>query len=209
MTWIKVCGITEPEDARAAALLGVNAVGLNFYAASPRSINPERALRIIEALPPFVSTVGVFVNYGDPDVLEDFALSLGLDAVQLHGDETPDYCSMIKKVKVIKAIRVAQDFKLELLRKYSPAAYLLDTHSNKGYGGTGFTFDWSKVAGANTFGQIILAGGLRAENVGKAIEVLRPFAVDVSSGVESEPGKKDFGLMKSFVEAVQKAEFLT
>ena len=113
MTRVKVCGITEFEDARDAALLGANAIGLNFYPSSPRYVEPAKAAKIIEKLPPLVSVVGVFVNHPDPQNLEDFAMSLGLHAVQLHGNETPDYCSMIQRVKVIKAVRVEPTFRVD------------------------------------------------------------------------------------------------
>ncbi len=206
MTRIKICGVTDPEDARNAALLGADAIGLNFYEGSPRSVSPERALRIIESLPPLVTTVGVFVNYTDPEALEDFAASIRLDAVQLHGDESPDYCSVISRVKVVKAFRVGEGFKVETLRNYPAQAFLLDAYSNDEFGGTGRVFNWDQVAGANAFGEVILAGGLRPENVDRAIDQLHPFAVDVSSGVESEPGKKDYELMREFVEAVHRAD---
>ena len=206
MTRIKICGITTPEDARDAALLGAAVIGLNFYEGSPRLVKPERALRIIESLPPFVTTVGVFVNYADPEALEDFATSIRLDAVQLHGDESPDYCSVIDRVKVIKAFRVGENFKVDTVRNYPASAFLLDAYSADEFGGTGRVFNWDQVTGANAFGQIILAGGLRSENVGQAIDQLHPFAVDVSSGVESEPGRKDYELMRKFVDAVHSAD---
>jgi len=206
VTRIKMCGVTDLEDARDAAMLGADAIGLNFFEGSPRSVTPERAVRIIESLPPFVTAVGVFVNYEDPRALEDFAVSIRLDAVQLHGDETPDYCSIIDSVKVIKAVRVDEEFKVESLRNYRASAFLLDAYSPTEFGGTGRVFNWSQAAGANAFGRIILAGGLNPENVGSAIEELHPFAVDVSSGIETEPGKKDYDSMRRFVEAVQRAD---
>ena len=206
MTRVKICGITELEDARDAALLGADAIGLNFVSESPRVITPERAMRIIDSLPPFVTAVGVFVNYGDPEALEDFATSIRLDAVQLHGDESPDYCSVISRVKVIKAFRVDATFRVESLRNYNVSGILLDAYSKGAYGGTGETFNWSQVAGANAFGRIVLAGGLRPDNVGAGVEELHPFAVDVSSGVERTAGKKDYDLMQRFIDAVQRAD---
>jgi phosphoribosylanthranilate isomerase len=206
VTRVKICGITDADDARDAALLGADAVGLNFCEQSPRLIEPEDALRLIDVLPPFVSAVGVFVNYPDPQSLEDFAVSIGLDAVQLHGNESPDYCSMISRVKVIKALGVDDTFRVERLRQYPVSGILLDTYSKDRYGGTGRAFRWEQAAGANAFGRIILAGGLRPENVGQAIAELHPFAVDVSSGVELRPGKKDYELMRLFIEAVQRAD---
>jgi phosphoribosylanthranilate isomerase len=202
MTRVKICGITEFEDARDAALLGADAIGLNFYRNSPRYIEPARAAKIIEKLPPFVTVVGVFVNHPDPQNLEDFALSLGLHAVQLHGNETPDYCSMIQRVKVIKSFRVDATFRVDTLRSYGSGTFLLDGCSP----GSGGIFDWELAYGANAFGSVIVAGGLDAENVSKVVTTLHPFAVDVASGVESAPGKKDYDKMRRFIEAVERAD---
>ena len=202
MTRIKICGITEFEDARDAALLGADAIGLNFYPNSPRYIEPARAAKIIETLPPFVAVVGVFVNHPDPQNLEDFALSLGLHAVQLHGNETPDYCSMIQRVKVIKSFRVDAAFRVDTLRSYGSGTFLLDGCSP----GSGGIFDWELAYGANAFGAVIVAGGLDAENVSTVVTTLHPFAVDVASGVESRPGKKDYDKMRRFIEAVGRAD---
>jgi phosphoribosylanthranilate isomerase len=206
MTRIKICGVTRPEDARDAALLGADAIGVNFHPPSPRSVTAERAMRILEAVPVFVHSVGVFVNYGEPGALEDFAVSLGLDAVQLHGDESPDYCSMISRVKVIRAMPVDAAFRVQSLGRYRAAAFLLDTGGGAVRGGTGTVFDWSLAAGANAFGRVIVAGGLDAANVGEAIAELHPFAVDVASGVESAPGIKDYDRMHQFVKAVREAD---
>ena len=202
MTRVKICGITEFEDARDAALLGADAIGMNFYPNSPRYIDPSRAAKIIEKLPAFVATVGVFVNHPDPQNLEDFALSLGLHAVQLHGNETPDYCSMIQRVKVIKVFKVDSNFRVDSLRNHGSGTFLLDGCAP----GTGTTFNWELVYGANAFGSIIIAGGLTPENVSKVITTLHPFGVDVASGVESRPGKKDYEKMRRFIEAVQRAD---
>ena len=206
MTRVKICGITDPDDARDAALLGADAIGLNFYERSPRYIDVSRASRIIEILPAFVSVVGVFVNHPDPQGLEEMALSLGLHAVQLHGNETPDYCSMIQKVKVIKAFRVDKNFKVESLRSYGHQMFLLDSGSGTQFGGTGNVFDWSQAYGANAFGWVVLAGGLNPENVSEAVSTLHPYAVDVSSGVESKPGRKDYEKMRRFIESVRKID---
>jgi phosphoribosylanthranilate isomerase len=201
VTRVKICGIKEFEDARDAALLGAHAIGLNFYPSSPRYIDPARAAKIIEMLPPFVTTVGIFVNHPDPQNLEDFAVSLGLHAVQLHGNETPDYCSMIQRVKVIKTFRVDSNFRVDTLRSYS-GTFLLDGCSP----GTGRPFNWELAFGANAFGSIIIAGGLVPENVAQAVHTLHPFGVDVASGVESKPGKKDYEKMRQFIEAVFRAD---
>jgi len=202
MTRIKICGINEFEDARDAVLLGVHAIGLNFYPNSPRYIDAARAAKIIERLPPFVTTVGIFVNHPDPQNLEDFAVSLGLHAVQLHGSETPDYCSMIQRVKVIKSFRVDSKFRVDTLRSYGSGTFLLDSCAP----GTRRPFDWDLAFGANAFGSIIIAGGLDPENVGQVIHTLHPFGVDVASGVESKPGKKDYEKMRRFIEAVCRAD---
>jgi len=206
VTRVKICGITEFEDARDAVLLGAAAIGLNFYASSPRYVDPTRAAQIIEKLPPFVTIVGVFVNHPDPQNLEDFALSLGLHAVQLHGNETPDYCSMIQRVKVIKALRVDSNFRVDTLRSHGSGTFLLDACSPDQFGGTGRSFNWDLVFGANAFGSIIIAGGLTPENVAQAVTTLHPFGVDVASGVESKPGKKDYEKMRRFIEAVQRTD---
>ena len=202
MTRVKICGISEFEDARDAALLGADAIGLNFYANSPRYVDPSKAATIIEKLPPFVTVVGVFVNHPDPQNLEDFALSLGLHAVQLHGNETPDYCSMIQRVKVIKALRVDSTFRVDTLRTYGSRTFLLDGCSP----GAGQAFEWDRAFGANAFGSIIIAGGLNAENVAQVVSTLHPFGVDVASGVESKPGRKDYEKMRRFIETVRKTD---
>jgi phosphoribosylanthranilate isomerase len=202
VTRIKICGITEFEDARDAVLLGADAIGLNFYPNSPRYIEPSRAAKIIEKLPPLVTVVGVFVNNRDPQSLEDFAVSVGLHAVQLHGNETPDYCSMIQRVKVIKSFRVDSNFRVDTLRSYGSGTFLLDGCSP----GTGMSFDRELAFGANAFGSIIIAGGLTPDNVSNVVSTLHPFAVDVASGVESKPGKKDYDQMRRFIEAVQRAD---
>jgi len=206
VTRVKICGITEFEDARDAALLGASAIGLNFYPNSRRYIEPARAAKIIEKLPPFVTVVGVFVNYPNPQNLEDFAVSLGLHAVQLHGNETPDYCSMVQRVKVIKAFRVDSNFRVDTLRSHGSGTFLLDACSPDQFGGTGKSFNWELVFGANAFGSIVIAGGLNPENVSQAVNMLHPFAVDVSSGVESKPGKKDYEKMRRFIEAVHRTD---
>src|SRR5262249_40886423 len=204
VTRVKICGITEFEDARDAVLLGASAIGFNFYQQSPRYIEPTRASKIIDHLPPFVTTVGVFVNHPDPHNLEDFAQSLGLHAVQLHGTESPDYCAVIQRVKVIKVFRVEANFRVDILRTHGGGTFLLDACAPNQYGGTGNVFNWEQVYGANAFGSIIIAGGLTPENVKHVVEELHPFGVDVASGVESRPGKKDYEKMRRFIEAVER-----
>jgi len=206
VTRVKICGITDTDDARDAILLGADAIGLNFTEKSLRCIDASRAAEIIEIVPAFVTIVGVFVNHPNPQGLEDFALSLGLHAVQLHGNESPDYCSMIQRVKVIKAIRMDSNFKVESLRSFGNRMFLLDSATAAQFGGTGQTFDWSKAYGANAFGSIVIAGGLNPDNIGAAVSSLHPFAVDVSSGVESSPGKKSYDKMRRFIEAVRRVD---
>jgi phosphoribosylanthranilate isomerase len=206
VTRVKICGITDPDDARNAALLGADGIGMIFHEKSPRYVDVARASRIIESVPAFVSVVGVFANHPSPEGLEDLALSLGLHAVQLHGNETPDYCSMIQKVKVIKAFRVDSNFRVESLRSYTNTMFLLDSGSGAQFGGTGKVFDWNQAYGANAFGWIMLAGGLTSDNVGGAISRLHPYGVDVASGVETSPGKKDYEKMRRFIETVRKTD---
>jgi phosphoribosylanthranilate isomerase len=206
VTRVKICGITNSEDARDAVLLGAHAIGLNFYPNSSRYLDASKASKIIEKLPAFVTVVGVFVNHPDPQNVEDFALSLGLHAVQLHGNETPDYCSMIQRVKVIKAFRVDTNFRVDTLRSHGSGTFLLDACSPDQFGGTGKVFNWDLVFGANAFGSIIIAGGLTPENVAQVVGTLHPFGVDVASGVESKPGRKDYEKMRRFIEAVQRVD---
>jgi phosphoribosylanthranilate isomerase len=198
MVRVKICGITNVRDARLAARLGADALGFNFYPESPRYIRPARAKAIIAALPPFVTTVGVFVNEDPGDVMEICRLA-GLDAAQLHGDETPAILDAVHGVRRIKAIRVKTEKDVALCRRYRTEAYLLDAYVPGQPGGTGETFHWEFAREAAAFGPIILAGGLTPENVAEAVSVVQPYAVDVASGVESEPGVKDRQRMEEFI----------
>ena len=198
---IKICGITNLEDALVATELGADAVGFIFYEKSQRFINPRTAALIIRELPPFVATVGVFVNE-PPDKLVDIAKQAGVGCVQLHGDETPEYCASLG-LRTIKALRVKDAYVLNELRSFTVSGILLDTYREGVPGGTGETFDWEIAAEAAKAGRIILSGGLTPENVKQAIEKVRPYAVDVSSGVESKPGKKDHEKLRKFFEQVR------
>lgn len=198
---IKICGITNLEDALIATELGADAVGFIFYEKSPRFINPRTAALIIRELPPFVATVGVFVNE-PPEKLVDIAKQAGVGCVQLHGDETPEYCASLG-LRTIKALRVKDAYVLNKLRSFTVSGILLDTYKEGVPGGTGETFDWDIAAEAAKAGRIILSGGLNPENVRQAIEKVRPYAVDVSSGVESKPGRKDHAKLKKFFEQVR------
>ena len=189
MVRVKICGITNIEDALCAADAGADALGFVFYAKSPRCIAPEQAAKIIRALPPFILTVGLFVN-AEPDFVNATAAACNLDRIQLHGEEAPSFCSGIAR-PVIKAFRVKDAASLESMQDYRVAGYLLDAYSPDAHGGTGLTFNWELARIAKRYGRIILAGGLTPDNVRQAIEVTSPYAVDVSSGVESSPGRKD------------------
>jgi phosphoribosylanthranilate isomerase len=201
VTRIKVCGITRWEDAERAAALGVDALGFVFYAQSPRAISPDRAQEIIRRLPPFVMPVGVFFDSPVSQVLSVVEVCR-LGAVQLHGSEDPDSCSRFP-VKVIKSFRVKGDAFPEEITRYSVDAILLDTFRPGLPGGTGSTFPWEIARRAKAYGRIILAGGLNCTNVRKAIQEVDPFAVDVSSGVESYRGRKDPERMAEFVRKVK------
>ncbi|TWJ32717.1 phosphoribosylanthranilate isomerase [Geobacter argillaceus] len=197
MTRVKICGITSLDDALAAIDAGADALGFVFYEKSPRNVNPMQASAIIAKLPPFVQTVGLFVNEEAERVnwTADFC---GLDVIQLHGDEEPDYCPEIRR-RVIKAFRVKDAASLISLRRYSVAGCLLDAWSPAAPGGTGETFNWDLAREAAACGRLILAGGLTPDNVRRAVEQVRPYAVDVSSGVEAAPGKKDRDKVREFI----------
>ena len=206
MVRVKICGVTNLEDALRAAELGADAVGLNFYSESPRCISPYTAGEIARQLPPFVSSVGVFVNWEAAPVIA-LAAALGLSAVQLHGDESPKLAAEIaKKISVIKAFRVGTGTALPPLSKYKSASgFLLDAAAAGKFGGTGQQTDWDRARAAAKSYRIILAGGLTPGNVAEAIRVVRPYAVDVASGVESRPGKKDPGKLRAFFAEVSRA----
>jgi len=205
VTRIKICGVTNADDAWLAAELGADAIGLVF-ADSPRRIEPLQARAIVAALPPFVTPVGVFVNTPRDTLLRAVAES-GVRAVQLHGDETPDALADLP-VPAVKAFRVRSAADLEPIAQYGrTAAVLLDARVDGQFGGTGQTFDWALAREAQRFGKpVIVSGGLTPENVGAAIRAARPFAVDVSSGVEITPRRKDPGKLRAFFAAVRAAD---
>ena len=198
MVKVKICGITNVRDARAVVRLGADALGFNFYAPSPRYIRPERARAIIAALPPFVAKVGVFVNE-DVDKVNEIVQLCGLDVVQLHGDESPRNVERVRVAQRIKGVRVADEDDIALCRRYRVDAYLLDAFVPGMPGGTGETFNWRLAREARQFGPVILAGGLNPDNIEDAIRSAQPYAVDVASGVESEPGVKDRDLVEAFI----------
>ncbi len=204
---VKICGITNWADARRAIESGADFLGFNFYPGSPRYIAPAKARRIVQRLPKRVSAVGVFVNQPEEKTLE-IARSVGLDYLQLHGDETPETVAHLQRVlPVIKAVRVKQPFRAAQISRFRRAsALLLDGFDRRLRGGTGKTFDWKLARRAKLYGKIFVAGGLAPENVGDAIRIAEPYAVDVSSGVEAKPGKKDPARLKAFARAVQDAQ---
>lgn len=204
MTKIKVCGITEERDAIEAVLLGVDAIGFVFWKHSPRYIPPREAGRIAAKLPPFVTRVGVFVDEA-PAAVMDAVYAAGLTALQLHGDEKPEECRRYT-VSWYKAFRAGTGFDPDVLATYACTTYLLDGPAGELRGGSGLSADWSAARAARSFGNVILAGGLRPDNVAEAVETVRPYAVDVSSGVEVVPGKKDIDKLEAFVTRVREAD---
>jgi phosphoribosylanthranilate isomerase len=198
---IKICGITRKDDALMAADAGADAIGFIFFPSSPRYIEPGEAAEIIADLPPFVVPVGVFVNAMREDIDRAVAMS-GVRCLQFHGNESPEEITG-HHLPVIKAFRVGPSFSPSVLQRYRPSAYLLDTFVPGVYGGTGFSFDWENVHGAKRFGRVILSGGLRPENVREAVHRTAPYAIDVNSGVENAPGRKDREKIMALFKAVE------
>jgi phosphoribosylanthranilate isomerase len=207
MVKVKVCGITNLEDALAAVEAGADALGFNFYLRSSRYIAPVEARQIIDNLPRTVFCVGVFVNEESPMTVARMAAISGVGAVQLHGDESPEYCAALEEQRVIKALRVGKDFAPEEVARYRVESILLDAFSASARGGTGETFDWMLATKTrDVVAQLYLAGGLTPENVARAIAAVRPYAVDVCSGVELAPGRKDMSRVRAFISAVRACE---
>ena len=203
-TRVKICGVRSVDEAQAAIDLGADALGFNFWPRSPRYISPKDARDVIAELPPVAAFIGVFVDEESERII-DIASRVGLSGVQLHGDESPEFCRSLGSVKIIKALRVGRDFDANLISDYGASAILLDARIEGNYGGTGHSFDWEVAIAAKQFAPIILAGGLTAGNVGDAIKRVHPLAIDVCSGVESEPGRKDIEKMRAFMSAVMAA----
>jgi phosphoribosylanthranilate isomerase len=200
---VKICGITSIDDARAAADAGADAIGLMFFEQSRRNLTFKEAAKISAALPPFIARVGVFVNSPEDFVREAIEFC-GLNAVQFHGEESANYCARFD-TDVIKAFRVRDLASLATLPKYSTRAWLLDSFIIGKIGGTGVKFSWDLAVKAKSHGKpIILAGGLTPENVAEAVAKVQPYGVDVSSGVEAAPGKKDRAKLRAFIAAAKK-----
>jgi phosphoribosylanthranilate isomerase len=197
---VKVCGITSYEDAVMALDQGVDALGFNFYRPSPRCIDPRNARNIIRRLPLFSISVGLFVNASIEDVKATVETA-GVQIIQLHGDELPEYCRQLSDWPLLKAIRIGGDLICENLSEYPVRAFLFDVKDDALFGGTGKSFDWRLARGMPH--PFVLAGGLRPDNVGEAIRIAAPYAVDVCSGVEKSPGKKDARLLAEFMNEVR------
>lgn len=204
-TRAKICGITRPQDGIAAAANGADAIGLVFFEKSPRVVDVEQARAVIAALPPFVTSVGLFVN-ADVAEVERVLDQVPLDLLQFHGEEAPEYCRQFSR-PYIKAVRMSDGVNLELVaQQFDEAkALLVDSYQKGVPGGTGHTFDWARIP-AGMDKPIILAGGLGPENIEQAVRQVRPFAVDVSSGVEVEKGIKDADKIAAFMRGVKKAD---
>lgn len=195
--FVKICGITNLEDAQHAVCCKADAVGFIFYEESPRFIPHNRAAEIVKKLPEHVSKIGVFVN-ADRKFIHEVVSHVNLSAVQLYGNEGPD--DLVNyEASVIKVFRIKDDFDVEVMRNYIVDAFLLDTHKEGMLGGTGRTFNWNLAVAAKEYGKIILSGGLTSENVEEAVRFVQPYGVDVSSGVEASPGKKDPQKVREFI----------
>jgi phosphoribosylanthranilate isomerase len=197
---VKICGITNYEDAKAAIDMGADLLGFNFYQKSPRYLEPEKVKKIIQRLPAFIDTVGVFVNSSLDEIHKTVNLC-HLDWVQLHGDESQDFCSqfLTHHVKTMKAIRVKEQADIENAEEYFTDAILLDAFDPDKYGGTGVTFDWNVIGHMNK--RVFLGGGINPDNAEKAVN-LGVYGIDICSGIESEPGKKDHEKMKKLFESI-------
>lgn len=208
---VKICGITNLEDALAAIEFGADALGFNFYPKSPRFIEPEDAKKILDEIPPAISKVGVFVNESE-EFVKDLSQILSLDYLQFHGDETPYYCEQFASPywKVFRLQNEGTDGaekSFELMKKYHCDSYLIDTFSQDAFGGTGKTGNWELAREAKRLGKIILAGGLTPDNVEEAIRIVQPDGVDVASGVEKSPGKKDHSKLEEFISRAKGERF--
>ena len=202
---VKICGVTSATDALDAVEAGADALGFMFYPPSPRCVTLERASEIIRQLPPLIAKVGVFVNPTEEEVRRALE-QCGLDTLQFHGEEPPQFCRQFG-LKVIKAFRIRDAASLEAVRPYATEAWLLDSYVAGKQGGTGTPFHWDlAVAAVKWGGRVLLAGGLTPENVAAAVRQVRPYGLDVSSGVESAPGKKDAAKVRAFIQAARTAE---
>ena len=206
MTRVKICGIRRWEDAELAIGLGASALGFNFYPFSKRFIAPERAAELIAKFPPFVAPVGIFADEIDADRVRATANGAGVTTLQIHGANPFLLERLRKEFRLIRAIQVAAPIEYGAFQEMDADAYLLDAYDPALRGGTGRVFDWSLAAEAKKYGPVILAGGLTSDNVGKAIRLVQPYAVDVASGVEASPGVKSHEKLRAFFKAVREAD---
>jgi phosphoribosylanthranilate isomerase len=204
MTLVKICGITTVDDALASVDAGADMLGFNFYRNSPRYIHPAKARAIIDQLPKTVLSVGVFVNEDSPSEVERLASESGVEAIQLHGDESPQFCRSLFSKMVVKAFRSTGSFRPEAVLEYSVAGVMLDAFHLSARGGTGHVANWEMARSVRDLvGKFYLAGGLTPLNVRAAIEAVNPYAVDACSGIECSPGKKDHLLVRDFVRSAK------
>jgi phosphoribosylanthranilate isomerase len=202
---VKICGITNIEDAVAAVDAGADALGFMFFEQSKRNLTFDRAAAIIHELPPFITKVGVFVNPTEDFVCRGLETT-GIDTLQFHGEESPEFCARFAPTKVVKAFRIRDRSSLAECLRFREHAWLLDSYVAGAHGGTGTVFDWEVAIEATKRNRtVILAGGLKPDSVADAMRKVRPFAVDVSSGVESSPGKKDHAKVRAFISAAKEA----
>jgi phosphoribosylanthranilate isomerase len=203
---VKICGNTSYDDAALALDLGADSVGFVFYDKSSRYVAPSVAREIVKRLPPYAVKVGVFVNEFDIEIVRSIALMCNLNVIQLHGGEGPEYCARLSDWTLVKALRVNETFEPTHVGHFNVAGVLLDAYDADTYGGTGRLFDWSKAVAAKQYTKnLILAGGLNPENVALAIKMVKPYGVDVCSGVECKPGQKDKLLLRSFMNEIDRA----
>ena len=203
---VKICGITTYEDAEIAVNYGASAIGMIFYEGSPRYIYPEKVEKWISVIPAKIKKVGVFVNEKQKNI-KTIVEKLNLDYIQLHGDESPEYCNKMIR-PVIKAFRVGTDFDSVVLGNFQVHAFLFDTYQIGKPGGTGRSFNWGLISGLKTDTPIILSGGLNPDNINEGIETVQPSAVDVNSGVESEPGIKDKVELEKLFNTIENSNYI-
>jgi phosphoribosylanthranilate isomerase len=201
-TLVKICGLTNIDDTLDAIDCGADFIGFNFYPDSPRYIDPAKVKEIIKEIPGSVGKVGVFVNSDAQDVL-DIAIELELDYLQFHGDETPEYCNAFGR-PWFKAFRLKDEKDLEEIPLYQAEWLLVDANVEKAFGGTGVISNWDLARAAKKSGSLFLSGGLKPDNIELALSSVKPYAVDVASGVESSPGIKDFGKVDEFIKRVKR-----
>ena len=208
MVKVKICGITNISDAYSAAECGVDALGFIFYPKSQRYVAPAKAKEIIQKLPPEITRVGVFVNHEIQEVKE-IVQFCSLNLIQLHGDESPEYCGQFPMSSLVKAVSCQTEEEIQELKNYPVAAILMDAREAGHYGGTGKNSDWRLAIKVKETHPLILAGGLNRENIREAIERVRPQAVDINTGVETSPGKKDPGKIREIVKIVRETEMIS